>query len=71
MSGLPGSGQRLVEITQTSNGTVATVTAQWADSIAVTFTPGAHRSVFSRAWLAANGGSGPDFRTLAVLRRNR
>ena len=50
----PVTGQRLVEITQISNGTVATVTAELADSLEVTFTPGGHRSVFSRAWLAAN-----------------
>ena len=51
----PVTGQRLVEITQIPNGTVATVTAELADSLEVTFTPGGHRSVFSRAWLAANG----------------
>ena len=50
----PVTGQRLVEITQISNGTVATVTAESADSVEVTFTPDGHRSVFSRAWLAAN-----------------
>jgi gamma-butyrobetaine dioxygenase len=51
----PVTGQRLVEITEISNGTVASVTAELADSLEVTFTPGGHRSVFSRAWLAANG----------------
>jgi gamma-butyrobetaine dioxygenase len=50
----PVTGQRLVEITEISNGTVAAVTAELADSLEVTFTPGGHRSVFSRAWLAAN-----------------
>jgi gamma-butyrobetaine dioxygenase len=49
------TGQRLVEITQIANGTVASVTAELADCLEVTFTPGGHRSVFSRAWLAANG----------------
>ena len=49
----PVTGQRLVEITQISNVRVATVTAESADSLEVTFTPGGHRSVFSRAWLAA------------------
>jgi gamma-butyrobetaine dioxygenase len=53
----PVTGQRLVEITEISNGTVASVTAELADSLEVTFTPGGHRSVFSRAWLAANGTS--------------
>jgi gamma-butyrobetaine dioxygenase len=50
----PVTGQRLVEITQISNGTVASVTAELADSLEVTFTPDGHRSVFSRAWLAAS-----------------
>jgi gamma-butyrobetaine dioxygenase len=50
----PVTGQRLVEITQLSNGPLATVTAHWPDSIEVTFTPDGHRSVFSRAWLAAS-----------------
>ena len=49
----PVTGQRLVEITQVSNVSVATVTAECGDSLEVTFTPGGHRSVFSRAWLAA------------------
>ena len=43
-----------MEITQLPNGPLATVTAEWADSIEVTFTPDGHRSVFSRAWLAAS-----------------
>jgi gamma-butyrobetaine dioxygenase len=73
----PVTGQRLVELTQISNGTVAAVTAELADSLEVTFTPGGHRSVFSRAWLAANLSSAPPgdaqglLSTLAVLRRNR
>jgi gamma-butyrobetaine dioxygenase len=55
----PVTGQRLVEITQIPNETVVTVTAALADSVEVTFTPGGHRSVFSRAWLAANGPAAP------------
>ena len=51
----PATGQRLVEITQISNVRVATVTAESAECLEVTFTPGDHRSVFSRAWLAAHG----------------
>ena len=58
----PATGQRLVEITQISNVRVATVTAESAESLEVTFTPGGHRSVFSRAWLAAYQGD-PDPRT--------
>jgi gamma-butyrobetaine dioxygenase len=46
----PVTGQRLVEITDISNGPCAAVTAQDADAIEVTFTPDGHRSVFSRAW---------------------
>ena len=50
----PVTGQRLVEITQISNGPGATVTAEFPDSVEVTFAPDGHRSVFSRAWLAAS-----------------
>jgi len=50
----PVTGQRLVDITQISNGPVAAVTAEFPDSIEVTFAPDGHRSVFSRAWLAAS-----------------
>jgi gamma-butyrobetaine dioxygenase len=50
----PVTGQRLVEVTQLSNGPLATVTGEWPDSVEVTFTPDGHRSVFSRAWLAAS-----------------
>ena len=63
----PVTGQRLVDITQLSNGPLATVTAEFADSIEVTFAPEGHRSVFSRAWLAASAlpdaGAGADPRT--------
>ena len=51
----PVTGQRLVEITQISNVRGATVTASWDDRLEVTFAPGGHRSVFSRAWLTAHG----------------
>ena len=50
----PVTGQRLVEITQISNGPWVTVTAEFDDSVEVTFAPDGHRSVFSRAWLAAS-----------------
>jgi gamma-butyrobetaine dioxygenase len=49
----PVTGQRLVDITQLSNGPVATVTAEHDDIVEVTFAPDGHQSVFSRAWLAA------------------
>ena len=45
----PVTGQRLVDITQISNGPWATVTAEFPDSVEVTFTPDGHRSMFSRA----------------------
>jgi gamma-butyrobetaine dioxygenase len=51
----PVTGQRLIEITDIPNGTVATVTGQTDDSIEVTFTPDGHRSRFGRAWLARQG----------------
>jgi len=55
------TGQRLIEITAIPNGVVATVTAETPDAVEVTFTPGGHRAVFSRAWLAAP--AEPDPRT--------
>jgi gamma-butyrobetaine dioxygenase len=61
----PVTGQRLVEITQISNGPWVTVTAEFDASVEVTFAPDGHRSVFSRAWLASSaldvdGGSSED-----------
>ena len=53
----PVTGQRLVEITELPGRLSAAVTTEFADSIEVTFAPEGHRSVFSRAWLAA---SAPD-----------
>jgi len=59
----PVTGQRLVEITDIPNETVATVTAEFPDSLEVTFTPGGHRSVLRRDWLAAHGDAVADPRT--------
>jgi gamma-butyrobetaine dioxygenase len=59
----PVTGQRLAEITSVPNGLVASVTAHTAGSVEVTFTPGGHRAVFSRAWLAAQELPEPDPRT--------
>jgi gamma-butyrobetaine dioxygenase len=50
----PVTGQRIIEITAIPNGIVATVTAQTPDAVEVTFAPGGHRALFSRAWLAAH-----------------
>jgi gamma-butyrobetaine dioxygenase len=44
----PVTGQRLVEITAIANGPSATVTAEWPDSVEVTFGPDGHRAVFDR-----------------------
>jgi gamma-butyrobetaine dioxygenase len=49
----PATGQRLVAITDIPNGLVATVTAETATTVVVTFAPDGHRSAFSRDWLAA------------------
>jgi gamma-butyrobetaine dioxygenase len=70
----PVTGQRLVEITQISNGPWVTVTAEFPDSIEVTFGPDGHRSVFGRAWLAASaldvsGGAGIGRRTAGAGRQ--
>ncbi len=59
----PGTGQRLIEITDIPNGIAAAVTAQTPDAVEVTFAPGGHRGVFSRAWLAAQAREEPDPRT--------
>ncbi len=59
----PGTGQKLTDITEIPNGLGITQIQHTPDSVAVTFVPGQHRSVFSRDWLARHaldhhGGSG-------------
>jgi gamma-butyrobetaine dioxygenase len=49
----PVTGQRLVTITDISNGPVVTVTARTATGIEVTFAPDGHRAAFRHDWLAA------------------
>jgi gamma-butyrobetaine dioxygenase len=49
----PVTGQRLIEVTAIPDGCALTVAAQDAESVTVVFAPDGHRSVFSRAWLAA------------------
>ena len=50
----PGTGQKLRDITEMPNGLGITQTQHAPDSVAVTFAPDQHRSVFSRAWLAGH-----------------
>ncbi|MFY9931002.1 MAG: TauD/TfdA family dioxygenase [Streptosporangiaceae bacterium] len=50
----PGTGQKLRDITDIPNGLVITHCQHAEDSVAVTFAPDQHRSVFSRAWLAGH-----------------
>jgi gamma-butyrobetaine dioxygenase len=50
----PGTGQKLTDITDIPNGLGITRTEEAADSVAVTFAPDQHRSVFSRSWLAGH-----------------
>jgi gamma-butyrobetaine dioxygenase len=48
----PGTGQKLTDITDIPNGLAITHAEEAGGSVAVTFAPGRHRSLFSRAWLA-------------------
>ena len=50
----PGTGQKLRDITELPNGLGVSGTELTPDSVVVTFAPDQHRSVFSRAWLAAH-----------------
>ncbi len=50
----PVTGQRLIEVTAIPNECGVTLEAQTAESVTVVFAPEGHRSVFSRAWLAAH-----------------
>ena len=63
----PVTGQRLLSITHIPNELVATLTAQTATEMVVTFEPGGHRAAFRHDWLAARGPAGesaePDPRT--------
>ena len=50
----PGSGQKLIDVTDIPNDLAVTLIEDAGESVLVTFAPGEHRSVFSRAWLAAH-----------------
>jgi gamma-butyrobetaine dioxygenase len=50
----PGSGQKLNDITELPEDVTVRVVEDAGESVAVTFAPDGHRSVFSREWLAAH-----------------
>jgi gamma-butyrobetaine dioxygenase len=50
----PGSGQKLNDITELPDGVAVQATSITSESVAVTFAPDGHRSVFSLSWLAAH-----------------
>ena len=58
---VPGSGQKLFQITDLPEDLVVTAVEQDPTTVTVTFGPDGHRSVFGRDWLAAAGRA--DFRT--------
>jgi gamma-butyrobetaine dioxygenase len=49
-----GSGQKLNDITELPDGLAISAAEDVGESVAVTFAPDGHRSVFSRDWLAAH-----------------
>jgi gamma-butyrobetaine dioxygenase len=62
---VPGSGQKLFQITELPDELTVTAVEQDAATVTVTFGPDGHRSRFDRSWLAANerAGVGGDVRT--------
>ena len=48
----PGSGQKLNDITELPEDVAVNAVEDAGESVAVTFAPDGHRSVFSRSWLA-------------------
>ena len=50
----PGSGQKLTDITELPAGLAVGATEDRGESVVLTYAPDGHRSVFSRAWLAAH-----------------
>ncbi len=53
-----GTGQKLKDITDIPNELAITDTEEAGESVAVTFAPDQHRSVFSRSWLAGHALNG-------------
>jgi gamma-butyrobetaine dioxygenase len=62
---VPGSGQKLFQITELPDELIVTAVEEDAATVTVTFGPDGHRSRFDRSWLAANerAGAGGDVRT--------
>jgi len=50
----PGSGQKLNDITELPEDVAVNAVEDAGESVAVTFAPDGHRSVFSRSWLAGH-----------------
>jgi gamma-butyrobetaine dioxygenase len=50
----PGSGQKLTDITELPAGLAVSAAEDSGESVVVTYAPDRHRSIFSRAWLAAH-----------------
>jgi gamma-butyrobetaine dioxygenase len=59
----PGTGQKLKDITDMPNGLAITLAEDAGESVAVTFAPDQHRSVFSRSWLAEYASTVPSTAT--------
>ena len=53
---VPGSGQKLFQITELPDELAVTAVEEDADSVTVTFGPDGHRSRFDRSWLAERAG---------------
>jgi len=56
----PVSGQKLKDITELPDGLAVSAAADAGDTVAVTYAPDGHQSVFSRAWLAGHALDGHD-----------
>jgi gamma-butyrobetaine dioxygenase len=59
----PGSGQRLVSLTDLPEGGTVTAVEPDGDGLRVTFGPDGHEAVFSRSWLACQAAPAADERT--------
>ena len=55
---VPGSGQKLFQITDLPEDLVVTAVEEDASTVTVTFGPDRHRSRFDRAWLAQGADAG-------------
>jgi gamma-butyrobetaine dioxygenase len=64
----PASGQRLVSLTDLAPQVRVAARAESGDDLRITFWPDGHEAVFSRSWLARQGGPAADDRTEAAKR---